>query len=170
MKNTNKLIFIALLVTIGLVLSIIEAYIPLPFIIPGAKLGLSNVVSLVTLVVFGFKEALIVGVIRSLTFVIATGSFSSLIYSLSGSIVSTITMFIFYKRYSKYFSLIGISILGAIFHNITQVVIGSLILKNIKVFSYLPPMLLISLFSGYFIGLTSIYMSRNLTKNMTKFL
>ncbi len=54
---------------------------PIPFIAPGAKLGLSNIVILITLVVFGFKEALIVGMLKSFVFTLVTGSVSSLFFT-----------------------------------------------------------------------------------------
>ena len=63
----KKNIYLAMLTALALVISLFESIIPLPFIAPGAKLGLSNIVILVTLVVFGFKEGFIVGVLKSIT-------------------------------------------------------------------------------------------------------
>ena len=151
----KKLIFLSLLVSIGLVLSIVENMIPVPMPIPGVKLGLVNVVFLIALVLFGFKEAIIVVIIRGVTMSIATGNVSGLIYSLPSSIVSTIVMAIIYKNFSRYFSLIGVSLFGAIAFNTVQVGIASLIMQNIKIFSYLPIMSLTSIFTGCFIGLVS---------------
>lgn len=153
--NLKKLIFLSLLVSIGLVLSIVENMIPVPIPIPGVKLGLVNIVFLIALVLFGFKEAIIVVIIRGVTMSIATGNISGLIYSLPSSIVSTIVMAIIYKNFSRYFSLIGVSLFGAIAFNTVQVGIASLIMQNIKIFSYLPIMSLTSIFTGCFIGLVS---------------
>lgn len=164
MKKLKKMIFLSLLVSLGLALSIIESFMPVPFIAPGAKLGLSNMVVLITLVVFGFKEALVVGILKSLLFTLVTGSISSLFYSLSGTIFSSIVMFVVYLYFSKVFSLIGVSIFGAVVHNTAQVFVASLIMNNFKIFSYLPILLLTSLFTGYFIGLASIFISKNLKK------
>lgn len=157
MKRTRKIILLSLLVSIGLALSVIESAIPLPVAIPGARLGLSNMVILVTLVTFGFKEALTVSVLKSLVLVLVTGSISSLIYSLTGGIVSCIIMFIGYRFFSNIFSLIGVSILGAAGHNIAQVSVAVMIMSNLRVYSYLPILLLMGLFTGYFVGLSSIY-------------
>ncbi|MBU5294069.1 Gx transporter family protein [Anaerosalibacter bizertensis] len=165
MEKLKRMIFLSLLVSLGLALSIIESFMPVPFIAPGAKLGLSNMVILVTLVVFGFKEALIVGILKSLLFTLVTGSVSSLFYSLTGTVFSSIAMFIVYLYFSKFFSLIGVSIFGAVAHNTAQVLVASLIMNNFKIFSYLPILLLISLFTGYFTGLASIFISKNLKKN-----
>ena len=137
MKGTRKIILLSLLVSIGLALSVIESSIPLPVAIPGARLGLSNMVILVTLVIFGFKEAFIVSILKSSVLVLITGSVSSLFYSLAGGIVSCIVMFVGYK-FSNIFSLIGVSILGATGHNIAQVSVAVMIMSNIRVYSYLP--------------------------------
>ncbi len=164
MKGLKKLIFLSLLVSVGLALSIIESMMPVPFVAPGAKLGLSNVVILITLVIFGFKEALTVGCLKSIIFTLATGSISSLFYSLSGSLLSCIIMYVIYNKFSKVFSLIGVSIFGAVAHNFAQVLVASLMMNNFKIFSYFPILLLTSLFTGYFVGLTSIFITKNLKK------
>lgn len=168
MKNLRKLVFLSLLVSLGLALSILESFMPIPFVAPGAKLGLSNMVVLITLVVFGFKEALVVGILKSILFSLATGSISSLFYSLSGSVLSCITMYIVYSYFSNIYSLIGVSIFGAVAHNLAQVSVASLMMKNLKIFSYLPILLLTSLFTGYFVGLSSIFISKNLKKSFPK--
>lgn len=162
MKGIKRMIFLSLLVSIGLALSLFESMMPLPFIAPGAKLGLSNMVILITLVVFGFKEALTVGVLKSIIFTLATGSVTSLFYSLSGSVLSCILMYIINHRFSNIFSLIGVSIFGAVVHNFGQVLVASMMMNNIRIFSYLPILLLTSLFTGYFVGLTSKFAVKNL--------
>lgn len=159
------MIFLSLLVSLGLALSIIESFMPIPFIAPGAKLGLSNMVILVTLVIFGFKEALTVGILKSLLFTLVTGSVSSLFYSLSGTILSGLVMFLVNLYFSNIFSLIGVSIFGALAHNTAQIFVASLMMNNFKIFSYLPVLLLTSLFTGYFVGLASMFISKNLKKN-----
>lgn len=165
MKGIKRLIFLSLLVSIGLGLSIIESMMPVPFVAPGAKLGLSNMVILITLVIFGFKEALTVGILKSVIFTLVSGSITSLFYSLSGSILSCILMFIVYNNFSNIFSLIGVSIFGALAHNFAQVSVASLMMKNVRIFSYLPILLLTSLFTGYFVGLVSIFAVNNLKKS-----
>lgn len=169
MKRLNKIIFLSLLVSIGLALSVLESAIPLPITVPGAKLGLSNMVILVTLVIFGFKEALVVGILKSIVLVLITGSISSFLYSISGAILSCITMFIVYRYLSKFFSLIGVSILGAVSHNFAQVSVASLMMYNARIFSYLPILLIMSLFTGYFVGLASTYISKNLRNNFKSY-
>jgi len=168
MRKLNKMVFLSLLVSIGLALSVIEAAIPLPIAMPGARLGLSNMVILVTIVVFGFKDAIKVSVLKSIVLMLVTGSVSSFIYSLSGAILSTIMMFITYKYLSKIFSMIGVSIIGAISHNFAQVSVASFIMNNLRIFTYLPFLMLIGLFTGYFVGLSSRYIVNNLMSSFGK--
>lgn len=165
MKRLNKLIFLSVIVSVGLGLSVLESAIPLPVMIPGAKLGLSNMVVLVTLVVFGFKEGMVVSILKSVVLMLITGSISSFIYSLSGAILSCIAMFISYKFFSKIFSLIGVSIIGALSHNFAQVSVASFMMNNLRIYTYLPFLMITSLFTGYFVGLASIYIVNNLRKN-----
>ena len=117
MKKLNKIIFLSVLVSVGLALGVLESAIPLPISFPGAKLGLSNMVVLVTLVVFGFKDGITVSMLKSIVLMLVTGSVSSFIYSFSGAVLSCIAMYIAYKYFSNIFSLIGVSILGALAHN-----------------------------------------------------
>lgn len=165
MKKLNKMIFLSLLVSIGLALSVLESAIPLPITMPGAKLGLSNMVVLVTIVVFGFKEGIIVSMLKSIVLVLVTGSISSFIYSFSGAVLSCIAMYIAYKYFSKIFSLIGVSIIGALFHVFAQITVASLMMNNLRIYSYLPFLMLTSIFTGYFVGLSSTYIVKNLKKS-----
>lgn len=168
MKNIRRLIYLALLVAIGLALSIAESMMPFPFIAPGAKLGLSNMVILITLVIFGVKDAIVVGILKSVIFTIATGSIVSLFYSLSGSILSCLIMYLVFKYFSNIFSLIGVSIFGAMAHNLAQVLVASLMMNNFRIFSYFPILQLTSIFTGYFVGLGAKFAAGNLKKNIDR--
>lgn len=161
----KKMIFIAILVAGALSLSVLESAIPLPFIAPGAKLGLSNMVILVTLVIFGFKEALTVSVLKSILLMLVTGSVSSLLYSLAGAVVSSIAMFLTYRTLTPGLSLIGVSMMGAVAHNFAQIGVASLMTQNLLMFTYFPILLIIGLFTGYFVGLSSIYITNQLKKH-----
>ncbi len=153
------MIHLAMLTSIGLGLHIIESMIPNPFtaFAPGAKLGLANIVGLITLAIYGIRYALAVNLLRSLIGGIVSGVVISTIYSMSGALVSTLLMWLIYKFFRKYFSLIGVSVFGALGHNIAQLTVASIIIRNPKIFAYLPVLTLTSIFTGIFIGITSIY-------------
>lgn len=167
--KTKKIAYLSLLTSVGIALHIIESFIPVPIQgAPGAKLGLANIVNLITLVVFGFKEALVVAVLRCFVGTLGTGAVTGFFYSLAGALASTVVMFIVYKLGSKKFSLIGVSIFGALSHNIAQLTVASLMINNVLIFSYLPVMMLVSLFTGYFVGLTANYGSIHLKNILPK--
>ena len=63
-KKTRKLVLLAVLVSIATALHAVELLFPNPFPVPGAKLGLANIITLITLEVFGWKEGLVVVVLR----------------------------------------------------------------------------------------------------------
>lgn len=166
MSKTNKYIFLALLTSGALVLSVIESMIPLPIAVPGAKLGLSNMIILSTLIIFNYKSTLFVSVLRSFLLLMVVGNPISFIYSLFASVFSLTTMYIINKYFSKFFSLLGVSIFGALAHNFAQIAIACVILENVRMFTYLPIMSIFSLFTGYFVGYVSIYLIRNLKKQI----
>lgn len=160
----KKWVFLALLTSIALILSLIESSMPLSVAIPGARLGLSNIVILSAIVVFGWKEGLTIGVLKSILLILLTGSITSFFYSFFGALASTMAMYLAYKYLSFSLSLIGISLIGAFFHNIAQVLVASFILNNLRVIVYLPILLFLSLFTGYFVGLGSIYITKQLNR------
>ena len=57
----------------------------------------------------------------------------------------------------KGLSIIGVSIIGAIGHNIGQLLVASIIVENILTVGYLPFMLITSLITGMFVGMVSKY-------------
>lgn len=160
----RKIIYIAILTSIALVISLFESVIPLPFVAPGAKLGLSNIVVLVTLVVFGFKESMSVGVLKSISLMLVSGSVTSMLYSLAGSVGSILVMHLAYKYLFKYLSLIGVSILGSTTHNFCQISVAAILTENILMYTYLPVLIIVALFTGFFVGLSSIYISKHLIR------
>lgn len=161
----RKIIFLAILTVLALIISLFESIIPLPILVPGMKLGLSNIVILVTLVCFGFKETIVVAVFKSVLQVLATGIVSSFFYSFIGIVFSVISMGIALKLNKNHFlSLIGISEIGALMFNIGQILVASVILNNFKIFSLLPFLTFTGIFTGYFVGISSIFISDKLKK------
>lgn len=166
MSKLQRYIFLSLLTAGAMILSIIEGIIPLPFIAPGAKLGLANIVTLTVIVIFGFKDALLVVILRCMLMMFVAGNPISFIYSISSGVTSIIVMYISFKYMNKYFSLIGISVLGAMTHNASQITVAAIMFENLSMYTYLPVMSLISIFTGCFVGYTSIYITDNLSKNL----
>lgn len=161
-KKRHKFIYLSLLVALGLILHFFESAIPVPFPVPGAKLGLANIIALLAILTYGTKEGLFVNILRCILGSLFAGSISGFLYSLSGAFVSTIAMAIAFKYFNKVFSLVGISIIGGVMHNVAQVIVASLVVSNFGIFVYLPFLMIIGLFSGTFIGLVAFFVNKNL--------
>ncbi len=150
--QTKKLVLTAIFVAAGIVLQVAEQMLPLMQTIPGGKLGLANVVSAVGILLFGGGYGISIAVIRSLLGCLLFGGISALPYSLCGAVLSSCVMSILICNQQKLLSMIGIGIIGASVHNIAQILVASLILSNGYLWTYLPVLLLLSLFSGSVVG------------------
>lgn len=150
--KTREITKIAILTSICVVISIIESYFTfIGDIIPGLKLGLANIVIIFALYKCGFKTALLVSLIRVLIVaILRTGFGINFFFSLSGALFSIISMTILMKTK---LSIIGVSIIGSIFHSIGQVLIGIIMLDNYNVIYYLPYLLIFSIPTGIIIGI-----------------
>lgn len=165
-NSLNKTIFLSLMIAIALCIYVVEAQIPIIF--PGIKLGLSNVISLIVLICFGGKEAILVMVIRTLLGTMFTGSLSSFLFSITGGLISNIVTIIMYNKFRKYFSIEIISIVGAIFHNLGQLLIAAIIVQDFRIYIYFPVLMIAALISGYFTGLVTKYFIKHKDKIMKK--
>ena len=150
--KTREITKIAILTSICVVISIIEScFTFIGDIIPGLKLGLANIVIIFALYKYGFKTALLVSLIRVLIVaILRTGFGINFFFSLSGALFSIIAMTILMKTK---LSIIGVSIIGSIFHSIGQVLIGIIMLDNYNVIYYLPYLLIFSIPTGIIIGI-----------------
>lgn len=148
----KKEIRIAMLLAFSIVLNILESFIPI-FNIPGIRIGLANIPILVTLYIYGFKDALYVSILKVFVVgILRTGLFSITFYfSLFGSIFSIISMYLIKKLD---LSIIGVSIFGSFMHNIGQL-IAAFIFINTNLLYYLPLLTILSILSGIIIGLIS---------------
>jgi heptaprenyl diphosphate synthase len=158
------MVFLSLLVSQALVLHIIESMIPVPFITPGAKLGLANIVTVVSLYSFGEIETLLVIIVRLLLAAMFGGSISSLLYSIAGALFSFIIMVIIKRVGKDNVSLIGVSAAGAVFHNIGQITMAALIVQNVNISLYLPILTMSGIGTGFFVGLTARYTLKHLNR------
>lgn len=154
-SRTSRLAYMGILLGFGIALHAAEAMIPVPFIVPGAKLGLANVVSLIAIVLLGPGDALIIAGIRSVLGSLLGGTLGSLPFSLAGALVSCTLMGLAWTKGRAHFSLPGISVLGGVSHNIAQLFVAALVLGTFGIYSYLPILLAAGTFTGYFVGLVA---------------
>lgn len=153
----KKFTRISMLLALSVVLNIIESFIPIfNGTIPGLKLGLANVIVLIVLYLYSFKDAVYISILRVfLVGIIRTGLFSmTFFFSLGGSILSVLIMGLVKKTK---LSIIGVSILGSIGHSIGQILIAMVILKNVYIAYYIPWLLLFAIPTGILTGVISKY-------------
>jgi heptaprenyl diphosphate synthase len=163
-NNTKRIVLLSLLVAQALVLSIIESWIPVPVPVPGVKLGLANIITLIVIIFYGMKDALVVVLLRCILSSIFGGGITGFLFSMAGGILSTVVMYILYRKCSKVFSIIGISIAGAVSHNIGQIVIASFVMKDMAIYTILPVLLISGVVMGLFVGLSSSFLERALRR------
>jgi len=151
----KKYMRLVMLLSMSIVLSIIESFIPLfNGFIPGLKLGLANIIVLIVLYKYDVRDVFFVSILRVIVVgIMRTGLFSvNFFFSLSGALFSCLAM-IFFKKTKL--SMIGVSVVGSIFHSIGQISVAILFLKNSNMIFYLPWLLLFSIPTGLFIGYVS---------------
>lgn len=151
-NKTNQLTLCALLISVALVLSYMERFIPLQMLIPlpGIKLGLANIVTVMALYFFGEKEAFMILILRCVLGSVFGGGISGLAFSLTGGLFAMTVMSIF--RNVRIFSVYGVSILGASAHNIGQICVAMFLMNSVYVAGYLPYLLAVSVFTGMATG------------------
>ena len=154
MKKTRHLTLCALLISLALALSWFERFIPLQLIVPlpGIKLGLANIVSLVALYLLGGRSAYIILALRCLLGSAFGGGITGLIFSLTGGSLAMLVMSL--SRKLPFLSIYGVSILGAAAHNIGQVCASMVLMHSIYIGAYLPYLLIVALFTGFATGAT----------------
>lgn len=150
--STKDLIIMAFMTGLGIVLQIADSFLSFTGI-PGGKLGLANIVSQKNIFLFGGFNALFIAALRSLLASILCGGMSSLPYSFFGAVFSVGAMSIAKRYFYPKITEIGISVLGAFVHNITQVLVAVIIFQNKALLSYTAPMSVISVFAGVFTGI-----------------
>ncbi|MFO3665117.1 Gx transporter family protein [Anaerococcus sp. ENR0831] len=164
MKDLKKVTNIALLTAMALAISLIEHMIPIPVPIPGAKLGFSNMIILLTLYFYGMKSALLVGVLKSFLLMLITGSVTAFFYSFAGAILASLAMGLSLKLLNRFSSFVGISEIGAFFHNLGQILVAAIFMGNIKMLIYFPALVMMGVFTSFFVGLSVNYVASHMEK------
>ena len=163
-RNLLKMINLAVLVTFAVVIHTVEAALPLPMPVPGVRLGLANMITLLTIVLYGARSGLVVAVLRTVIGSLIGGTFLGFGFwlSLAGGVVSTAVMVLALFPVKKgLISLISVSVLGAAAHNLAQLTVAAAIIGSAALLKgYWPLLLLLSVPTGIFTGLAAIYLER----------
>ena len=163
LNSAQKLTFLALSVAVAMIFSYVEMLLPsLSHIAPGIKIGLPNIVIISVLYLFGTKEAATVSIIRViLTSLLFTSPLTGA-YGLAGAVLSLFVMALL--KLTGRFSMIFVSIIGAIMHNVAQVILFFLISQTAAVISYLPFLIIGGVLSGLAVGLCAYFLYKRLQK------
>lgn len=157
----NKILSLALLTAISLALFIVENQIPAPVPAPGVKLGLGNIIVVCVLFLYGRREALAVLLAKLLLSALLTGNLGALAYSAAGGLLSWGGMCLL-RPLLRQRQLWVASVLGAMLHNLGQLLAAMLIAAAPGLPAYLPVLLLSGMVTGLFTGLAAQAVVRRL--------
>lgn len=160
LNNTKKLTLAALLSALALIFSYIEVIIPFNTGIPGIKLGIANLVIIVSLYYLGARYALLINIIRIMVGGLLFSGLFGAVYSMSGAFLSMLVMVLLKK--TGLFSVTGVSMAGGVAHNLGQLLVAAFLVSNIKVFLYFPILIFSGIISGSLIGIISYIILRKL--------
>ena len=169
MNNTKRIVLSAVLVARALALSYMERFIPLQMLIPlpGVKLGLANVVTLIALYLLGTKSAFAILILRCFLGSLFGGGITGLLFSMTGGLLSMTVMAL--CKNAPILSVYGVSILGAAAHNVGQILAAMVLMHSIYIGMYLSYLLVVALFTGFATGAAGAGVLRILkTVNISK--
>ena len=164
--KVQKIALLGVLLAATIVIAIAESFIP-SFTIPGIKLGFANIVILVTLYELGVKEAVFINLVRVLVVSLVRGTFLSMGFfmSLTGAVMSLVIMILFCLLIKK-FSIIGVSVIGSLFHVTGQILIAMIYMGSVYVVYYLPIIGLAAIITGVLVGfIARAIIKTNVIKN-----
>lgn len=149
--KTKKTAFLGLAIALAMILSFVESQIPALVAIPGIKVGLPNLVMVFLLYKIGWKETVIVSIIRVFLVSLLFGNVQVMTFSLAGAALSLLGM-ILLKNTGK-FSTVTVSVVGGLLHNVGQIVAAVLWTNTPQIAYYLPVLLISGTVAGVVIGL-----------------
>lgn len=149
----KKIPYYGLFAALAILMGYVEMMIPVPVPIPGVKLGLANVIVLITMYYMDTKGAFFISLIRVLLSGLLFAGMAGLLYSLAGAMLSFLAMALL-KKTGKC-SIIGVSLAGGIFHNVGQVTVAAMVVENVKMAYYLPFLLVSGVVTGILIGIVA---------------
>ncbi|MCR5461335.1 MAG: Gx transporter family protein [Acetatifactor sp.] len=159
--SVQRLTALSLLTAAALMIYAMESMLPTLIPVPGIKLGLANVVTLITLKRLGVRDALLVLLARILLSACFFGSLLSLLYSLSGGLFCLLILWLVNRLLAGHYLFLT-SITGAIAHNLAQITVAFFLTSVGGVFVYLPFLMISACLTGLFTGLCAHFTLKNL--------
>ena len=156
--HTKKIATAALLATLALIFSYVEAMIPFFVSMPGVKLGIANLVVLIALYKLDIRYAFAINLVRIVVSGLLFSGLFGMIYSLAGGMLSLLVMWILKK--TDLFSVVGVSMAGGVAHNVGQLIIASALVSDLRMFIYMPVLMFSGIGSGIVIGIICHFIMR----------
>ena len=151
--KTKKVAMLGLTIALAMIMSYIEALVPLSFAVPGIKMGLANIVIIFVLYKIGTKEAILVSLIRVILVSLLFSNIMAMAYSIAGAVLSLSVMWLLKK--TDRFSFVGVSIAGGIMHNVGQIIMAVILLGTEQIALYLPVLIITGTVTGVVIGIVA---------------
>lgn len=160
-EKTKKIAFLGIATSIALILAYIEAILPpIWTAVPGIKVGLPNLIIILVLYKFGFNQAVLVSGVRLVIVSMLFGNAMTLAYSVAGAVLSLVLMGIL-KKTDK-FSTVGVSIVGAVAHNLGQIIVAIFLFETVQIGYYMVILAITGTIAGVFIGIGSNLLIRRM--------
>ena len=147
----------ALLTAVAVVLGYIEHLIPMPGGIPGIKLGLANTVLLYAIYLLDSRSAWLLMILKVGLSGLMYGGVSAMMFSLGGGLCSLVMMLLIKKLGGSGVSIIGVSVVGAVFHNVGQTAVAAFMVNTAALMGYVPFLLVAAVVTGVLTGIAGKY-------------
>ncbi len=161
----KRVAFLGVFTALGLILGWLESLLPVFPFAPGIKIGLANIITLLVLYRFSWKEAASVNLLRIGLSSVLFGNISVFLYSLSGTVLSLVIMGLL-KKTDK-FSVVGVSVSGGVMHNIGQILMAALLMENRIILYYIPILVVSGVVAGVLTGLTGAVLHKHLPEEIS---
>ena len=168
MKKSRMVAFFGLCTALAMILAYVEALLPPLFpAVPGIKMGLPNIIIIFLLYRRGPMPAITVSLLRVVLVSMLFSNAMSLLYSLSGAILSLLVM-ILLRRFNL-LSAVGVSVAGGVAHNVGQILMAMLLLETTELLYYLIVLIVTGTIAGVIVGLAGALLIKRTPSKLTKF-
>ena len=151
LNNNHKIALCGVLIALAMILSYLESLVPIHMAVPGVKLGLAKL---------DLRATVVISVGRIILSNVLFGNMAVLLYSLVGAACSILIMTALKK--CRVFGLVGISVAGAVFHNLGQILVAVCVMENVRIFYYMFILLITGTVAGVAIGLLASFLLKNI--------
>lgn len=164
--ETKQITQLGLLLSVSLVLGYLESLLPVMVAVPGVKLGIANIVTMLVLYRMGGKQAFFIMLLRVVIAGFLYSGVAGIVYGLMGGVCCIAVMVCL--KHIPVFSMLGVSMAGAVFHNVGQIIAAMLVMENTGIVYYLPVLCISGVLSGLGVGFLSHLLIKWYTKYFPK--